>query len=58
MKWEMEKVSCLHMVLGRLPLVMGLIPLSLQLSQLSQLQLSTWESILLSLGLNEGPCWE
>lgn len=28
------------------------------LSQLSQSQLSTWQNILLSLGLNEGPCWE
>lgn len=36
----------------------GLIPLSLQLPRLSQLQLSTWQIILLSLGLNEGPCWE
>lgn len=32
----------------------GLIPVPAAL----QSQLNTWHSILLSLGLNQGPCWE
>ena len=27
-------------------------------SRLSRLKLSTWQNVLLSLGLNEVPCWE